>query len=185
MYLKKILFSLLLTLVTLQAESSVGLNINSEDLELQASVQMFSSSESTTAYIIDGAYLHTDHHNILRMGFRGENSFQNMGNLSLGFGAKAVFTDDFMALPLFAQANLILPFNSNIPTTTLSTSIAYAPSILSFIDAKNYTEFKLEADMEVISNIHLFTGYRNIDTDYETHDKTFNNSFYGGMKLSF
>jgi len=185
MYYKKLLFSLLLVSVVVQAENSAGLNINSEDLELQASVNMFSAYEGSTTYILDGSYLHTNNDNMLRIGFIGENTFQSMENLSLGFGAKAVFTNNFMSVPLFAQANLILPFSDIVPTTTVSTSVAYAPSILSFIDAETYTEFKLEADMEVISNIHLFTGYRNIDTQYNTHDKTLNDSFYGGMKLSF
>jgi hypothetical protein len=29
------------------------------------------------------------------------------------------------------------------------------------------------------------TGYRNIDTNYEAGDYNINDSFYGGMKLSF
>jgi len=31
----------------------------------------------------------------------------------------------------------------------------------------------------------VFVGYRNIDTDYTYGDYNFNDSFYGGMKLSF
>ncbi|HFD14513.1 MAG TPA: hypothetical protein ENJ34_04325 [Epsilonproteobacteria bacterium] len=185
MHFKKFLFGILFSFVTLQAENSVGLNINNEDLELQASVDMFSAYEGSTTYVLDGSYLHTNTNNMFRVAFTGENTFQSLEGLSLGFGAKAVFADNFMSIPLLAKANLILPFGDTVPTTSLNTSFAYAPSILSFVDAQSYTEFKLEADMEVISNIHLFTGYRNIDTEYNTHDKTFNDSFYGGMKLSF
>ncbi len=185
MYSKKFLFGILFSFAILHAENSASLNINNNDLELQASVDMFSAYEGSTTYILDGSYLHTKTNNMFRVAFRGENTFQSLEGLSLGFGAKAVFADKFMSVPLLAKANLILPFGDTVPTTSINTSFAYAPSILSFVDAQSYTEFKLEADMEVISNIHLFTGYRNIDTKYNTHDKTFNDSFYGGMKLSF
>ncbi len=84
-----------------------------------------------------------------------------------------------------AKAIYALPFNDSIPTTSLAASFAYAPEVLTFLDGESYTEVKVEANMEVISNIHIFTGYRNIDTDYEAGDYNFNDSFYAGMKLSF
>ncbi|HHE05533.1 MAG TPA: hypothetical protein ENK90_00235, partial [Epsilonproteobacteria bacterium] len=87
--------------------------------------------------------------------------------------------------PLMAKGVYTLPLNDSIPTTSLSLEASYAPSVLSFRDAESYTDLRLEVDMEVISNVHVFTGYRNIDTEYENYDKTFNNSFYGGLKLSF
>ena len=94
-----------------------------------------------------------------------------------------------MALPLLGRVKYILPFDSDIPTTLLFASFAYAPSALTFSDGDTYSEFRAEADMEVISNIHVFAGYRNIDTDYEYADYTeeynLNDSFYGGLKLSF
>lgn len=129
--------------------------------------------------------MHAKNGNLIGLSFTGENTFQNIENLSLGFGLKTVFTNNFLSLPLIAKAHLILPFANTVPITTIMTSIAYAPSILSFSDAKTYKEFKLEADMEIISNVHIFTGYRNIDTEYYTYNKTFNNSFYAGLKLSF
>ena len=105
--------------------------------------------------------------------------------LVFGFGFKTAFAEDFMALPLMAKASYSLPFTDSIPTTSLIASFAYAPSVLTFVDGETYSELRLEADMEVISNIHIFTGYRNIDTDYEAEDHKFNDSFYAGMKLSF
>ncbi len=119
------------------------------------------------------------------VGFSGQNSLQGVEGLTLGFGAKLVFAEDFMALPLMAKAKYALPFTDSIPTTSLIASFAYAPEVLTFLDGKTYSELRLEADMEIISNIHIFTGYRNIDTDYEAGDYKFNDSFYAGMKLSF
>lgn len=187
MTMKKLLLTTLLLTGTLTAENSIGLDINSEDIEILGSVNLntlVNYADSTT-YIIDASYLHTDGDNMAALGFSGQNSLQGLEGLALAFGAKVIFASEFMALPLMAKAAYTLPLNNSIPATSLAASFAYAPSVLTFRDGETYSEFKLEADMEIISNIHLFTGYRNLDTEYENIDKTFNNSFYGGLKLSF
>ena len=187
MYFKKLCLTSLFSLGLLHAQSNVGLNINDEDLEVLASIDLNALTyySDSTSYTIDASYLHTDGDNLTTIGVSGESSFQGVEGLALGLGIKSVFADDFIAIPFFAKARYTLPLNYSIPTTSLSTSLAYAPSVLAFSDAESYTEFRVEADMEIITNIHLFTGYRNIDTEYDTDDKTFNDSFYGGMKLSF
>ncbi len=187
MYLKKFCLTSLLSFGLLHAQSNVGLNINNDDLEIFASVDInaLANYSDSTSYLIDASYLHANGDNLTTLGVSAGNTFQGIEGLALGFGAKLVFASDFMALPLLAKAKYTLPLNDMIPTTSLSTSLAYAPSVLTFRDGESYTEFRVEADMEVITNIHLFTGYRNIDTEYDTYDKTFNSSFYGGMKLSF
>ena len=187
MSVKKLFFSSLLSLGMLHAQNTIGLNINSDDLEVLAAMNLntFADYSDSTTYVVDASYLHTDGDNLSTIGLSGENTFQGVEGLALGLGIKSVFADDFIAIPFFVKAIYTLPFNYSIPTTSLTTSLAYAPSVLAFSDAESYTEFRVEADMEIITNIHLFTGYRNIDTEYDTHDQTFNNSFYGGMKLSF
>ena len=187
MYLKKLVLTTLLATGLLHAETSIGLDINDEDVELLASIDLntFTGYANGTTYLLDIAYLNTDGDNMLAAGFSGQNTLQGVEGLTLAFGAKLIFADDFMALPLMAKASYALPLTDSIPTTSLTTSFAYAPSVLTFVDGETYSEFRLEADMEVISNIHIFTGYRNIDTDYEAGDYNFNDSFYAGIKLSF
>jgi YfaZ precursor len=187
MYLKKLCLTSLLSLGLLHAQSNVGLNINDEDLEVSASIDLNALTyySDSTSYTLDASYLHTDGDNLTTLGVSAESTFQGVEGLALGLGIKSVFADDFIAIPFFVKAIYTLPFNYSIPTTSLATSLAYAPSVLAFSDAESYTEFRVEADMEIITNIHLFTGYRNIDTEYDNDDKTFNDSFYGGMKLSF
>lgn len=187
MYLKKLCLISFFSFGLLYAQSGIGLNVNNEDLEVRASIDLNALTyySDSTSYTLDASYLHTDGDNLTTLGVSAESTFQGVEGLALGLGIKSVFTDDFMALPFFAKAKYRLPFNYSVPPTTLSTSLAYAPSVLSFRDAENYTEFRVEANMEIITNVHLYTGYRNIDTDYEMHDHTFNDSFYGGMKLSF
>lgn len=188
MYLKKICFTSLLSMGLLHAQSSVGLNVNDEDLEARASIDLnalTSSYSEGTSYTLDASYLHTDRDNLVTLGASAESTFQGVEGLAFGLGIKSVFTDDFIAVPLWVQAKYTLPFGYSVPKTTLATSFAYAPSVLAFRDGESYKEFRVEADMELVTNVHLFTGYRNIHTEYETYDKLFNNSFYGGMKLNF
>ncbi len=187
MYLKKLILTTLLATGLLYAENSVGIDINNEDVELLASINLNTLADyaNGTTYILDVTYLHTDGDNMTTVGFSGQNSLQGVEGLTLAFGAKVVFVSDFMALPLMAKAAYTLPLNDSIPTTSLMASFAYAPSVLTFRDGEACSELRIEAGMEVISNIHLFAGYRNIDTDYEVGDHNFNDSFYGGLKLSF
>jgi len=183
---KLLLATCLLTGVT-QAENSIGIDINSEDVEVLASINLNTLADyaNGTTYILDVNYLHTDGDNMTRIGFSGQNTLQGVEGLTLAFGLKGVFASDFLAFPLMAKGVYVLPLNDSIPTTSLALSVAYAPSVLTFRDADSYSDFRVEADMEVIANVHLFTGYRNIATNYDKGDQTFNNSFYGGLKLSF
>jgi len=193
MYWKKLFLATLLFTGFLHAETSIGLDINNEDVELIGEVNFNSLADysSGTTFVISGTYLYAggndndDGEHLLTLGFSGQNSLQGMEGLSVAIGAKAVFADDYMALPLFIRANYALPLIDTIPTTSFFADFAYAPSVLTFSDGESYTEYRIGADMEIISNTHIFVGYRNIDTDYTTGDYNFNDSFYGGLKLSF
>ncbi|MEA1953484.1 MAG: hypothetical protein U9O24_03745 [Campylobacterota bacterium] len=187
MHFKKIILATCLLTNTIIAETSIGLNINDKDLELIAEFNMnsFTDYSSGTNYILAMNYLYVDEEHLTSIGFNGENSLQGLEDLSMAFGAKLLFRKNFLALPLEAKIKYTLPLTDTIPPTSLMGSVAYAPTVLSFSDAEAYKEFRIEAGMEPISNIHLFTGYRNIDTDYELEDINFNESFYFGMKIGF
>ena len=186
--MKNILLSAFLISGTLSAQSSIGLDINGNDLEILGSYNFNSEIGYTggTSYLIDASYLYNENEkSLVGIGVSGENSLTAAEGLILGFGAKMVFAEDYAALPLLAKATFILPFDNEIPTTSIRGLFAYAPSVLTFSDGESYLEYRFEGDMEVISNIHIFAGYRNIDTDYERKDLNFNDSWYGGLKLSF
>jgi hypothetical protein len=187
-YINKLLLSTVLLTTSLCAQNSIGLDINSDDVEILGSINLnrFVNYADSTAYILDINYLNTEKNDgLITVGVSGQNQLQGVAGLTLGFGLRGEIADDFLAFPLMAKANYRLPFNDTFPPTSLNTTFAYAPSVLSFNDAQSYSELRVEADMEVISNIHLFTGYRNIHTEYDQSDLIFNNGFYGGMKLSF
>ena len=187
MTIKKLLLSSLLLTGSIQSQNSIGIDINSDDVEVLGSVNLntLANYANGTTYILDIGYLHTDGNNMTSVGVSGENTLQGREGLTLAFGLKGVIADDFLAFPLMAKGVYTLPLNHSVPTTSLTLSLAYAPSVLSFREAESYSDFRVEADMEIISNVHVFTGYRNIKTNYEKNDHTFNNSFYGGLKLSF
>ena len=187
--IKNILLTTFLFTGIISAQSNVGVDINTEDVEIFASYNLNSDIGYTggTSFLVDTSYLYSseDESNLFSIGVSGESSLEAAQGLTFGFGTKFVFAEDFMALPLLGRVAFILPFDSDIPTTSLKGMFAYAPSVLTFSDGESYLEYRLEADMEVISNIHVFTGYRNIDTNYEFVDYTLNDSFYAGLKVSF
>lgn len=184
--MKKLFLSAFLILGMLKADS-IGLNINSDDVEIQGILNINNTIGygSGIDYEISGNYLHTENDDLFKAGFSASSPLSGAEGLKLTFGIEAVFMEDYVAMPLFGQASLRLPLDEPIPATSLTLRVDYAPSVLSFIDADNYLEYRFEADMEVITNIHLFGGYRNIDTNYDAYDYTMNDSWYGGLKISF
>ena len=190
MSIKKLLLStstLLLVAGSLHADNTMGIDINKNDVELFASLNIntLANYADGTTYILDVNYLHSDNDNMSQVGFSGQNNLQGIEGLTFALGLKGVLASDFLAFPLFAKGIYDLPLIDAIPTTSVALTFAYAPKVLSFRDTLSYLEWRLEVDMEVVPNVHAFTGYRNIDTEYDYRDKTFNDSVYLGMKLSF
>ncbi len=188
MYIKKLLLSTLLLSGLVNAESSIGLDINNEDVEIIGSYDLSSDigyNVGGTSFSIDGSYLHSEDDDLINIGFSGESALEAAPGLIFGFGLKTAFSDDFIALPILGKIKYILPLDSDIPTSSLLLSYAYAPSVLTFSDGETYSDFRAEAGIEVISSMHIFAGYRNIDTNYEYGDYKLNDSFYGGFKMSF
>jgi len=185
---KKISLIFLLGTATIFARNSIGLNINSDDFEVEGSLDLNSFSEYTggTVISLDANYMNTQRDNLFGFGLSANNNFAGSEGLSIGIGAKYLNFDDYSALPFMIEASYAIPIGESIPTASFSGSILYAPSVLSFDDADNYFEFRAEAAMEVISAVSLYVGYRDleVDTVFNTTD-TFNSSFYGGMKIGF
>ena len=189
MKLKRILFAVLLFSSTLLvAQSMVGLNVNDEDFELEGSVDItgFSDNGHGTTYIVHGNFVSTEIEELVSVGLSANNSFQGVDGLNLSLGINMVFLEDYWASPLMIRASYALPLIETIPTVSLSARFLYAPSVLSFNEGENYFEFRTEAGMEVISSVSVYMGYRNIEASYlDISDKTFNDSFYGGLKIGF
>jgi len=188
MSIKKISLLLLLGTTAIFARNAIGLNINSDDFEVEGSLDLNSFSEYTggTVISIDANFLNTEKDNLLGFGLSANNNFQGSEGLSIGLGAKYVNFNDYSALPFVLEAAYAIPIADSIPTASFSGTLLYAPSVLSFDDAENYFEFRAEAAMEVISAVSLYVGYRDIEVDTVLNRTvTYNSSFYGGMKIGF
>jgi len=93
--IKKMIVSAFFLTGILSAENSIGLNINSEDLEVQGSFNLnpvFGYSGGTS-FILDANYLHTDNDNLFSIGIGGENALEAAPGLIFGLGFKAVCTN--------------------------------------------------------------------------------------------
>jgi len=194
MSFKKLFFIVFLCLEFVKANSIGGININNKDLEVEGAFEINSLADysSGTTYIVDVNYLNSNGSNMAMLGFSGQNALQGVQGLTLAFGIKSVVASDFVAFPLMAKIAYELPLGVGIPRTILKANFAFAPSVLTFIDGEGYSEGKIGIDMEIISNIFLFAGYRKIDVDdnNEFNDRfndndNFNDSFFAGLKLSF
>jgi len=187
--MKKIILLLLIVNLDIFAfnRASFGLNINTDDLEIEGRTSLgFTTNNPVYRNFYFDANLINSEDTLMGFGLYVENSPINYQNLSFSIGLRSIFTknggNDFTALPIIlgAKARMYL---GNLPKSNLGLKFAYAPSPLSFQDASNYFEYRIEVDMNIIQNVDVYLGYRNIDTDYDTRDYNYNDAFYVGFKF--
>jgi hypothetical protein len=187
--LKKIFLISLIFISTLFSfeKGSLGLNVNKDDLEVEgrASVSFLIDSPVYSNFFINANYLNSEE-SLYGLGISVENSPINYQNLIFNIGLRSVRSDhtgqDFWAMPIMVGAKAQL-FVGDLPPTYLGAKAAYAPSALSFQDADEYKEYRVEIDSKIIPNVNVYAGYRNIDTDYNSKDYNLNDSFYAGFKF--
>lgn len=202
--------SILLSMMSasiLFAETGVGVNINEDDLEIEAvldSRNLAAFQNTSTNLQADVNFLNIEGDNqkakLLGAGVGATNTLEGVRGVELTFGAKMIYssidTDDydsalydstFVALPLMAKVRYNFPpLMFHIPPISLEGKVLYAPGALAFGDAETYSEFRFAADIEMIPNVRVYAGYRNIHTEYvEGKDFTFNTGFYGGLKYIY
>jgi hypothetical protein len=189
MNISKVLLYFLLALASAYAQNTIGFDVNDKDVEVLGSASLNTFDEDLDGglgYQFNASYLYADGDSLGSVGFGAQSSFAGLEGLAFGLGAKLVATDNFSAIPLYGKIIYSLPLDSTIPTISLATTFAYSPEVLSFNDAKHYTELRVEANMQLAQGLDLFGGYRNIETEYTNDIKqTFNKGFYGGMKFGF
>ena len=189
--MKKLIFLTLLGSMQLFAfqRFSFGLNVNSETVEFEAKANVvpLTSDPAFRNFYVDINFIN-DNDTMFSTGVYVENVFYNYPPLIFQVGIKTLYTeyedDDFLAMPVvFGFKHKI--YNGNIPLGTLGAKIIYAPSSLCFQDADNYTEYRIEATIQIIENVEIYGGYRNIDTKYELEKVNYSDSGYIGFRLIF
>jgi hypothetical protein len=193
---KKTIMTTLLSSAILFAESGGGLNINEKDLELEAvldSRNLEAFQTTSTIFQAEANFLNIDEKaKSVGVGVGATNKFEGIEGVELTLGAKFVWAevgsnDDFTALPLMAKVRYNFPpLMFNIPPVSVEGKVLYAPKVLAFGDSESYREFRLNAEMEMIKNVKVYTGYRNIQTEYKGIANTlFDTGFYGGLRFSY
>ena len=202
--LKKIVITLLILYGVLYADSGVGVNVNRDDLEIEGTLDsrnLAMLQTSSTIFLGDFNFINIDNDiknsKLAGVGIGATNRLEGVDGVELTFGAKLILSkaEDnrkgidkwFSAVPLMGMVHYKFPpLMFNIPPISLEGKILYAPGALAFDDSNSYSEFRVSGDIEMIENIKIYAGYRNIITGY-SFDKNyvFNNGFYGGLKFIY
>lgn len=191
---KKIMISTLLSSAILLAESGVGLNINEKDLEIEGildSRNLAALQTTSTIYQADVNFLNADNEKLIGAGIFATNKIEGLVGVEMGFGAKFIWAEvgdeDFTSLPLMVQVRYTFPpLMYAIPPIALEARGLYAPSVLSFRDSEDYSEVRFSADMEMIENVKVYAGYRNIHVSYKGISRDlFDTGYYAGLKFTY
>jgi len=193
---KKTIITTLISSVVLFAESGGGLNINENDLELEAvldSRNLEALQTTSTIFQAEANFLNIDEKvKSFGVGVGATNKLEGVEGVEVTLGTKLVWVevgknDDFTALPLMAKVRYDFPpLMFNIPPVSIEGKALYAPKVLSFGDSKSYSEFRLNAEIEMIESVKIYAGYRNIHAKYDGINNTlFDTGFYGGLRFSY
>lgn len=192
---KKTVISTLLASSLLLAESGGGININEKDVEIEGTVDsrnLQAFQTSSTIFLADFNFLNADNQKLLGLGMAANNKIEGLVGVEMSFGAKFIWAEagehnDFTSFPLMAKIRYTLPpLMFSIPPVAVEAKGLYAPSALSFGDSEGYSEFRVAGDIEMIENVKIYAGYRNIHTKYNGLSRDlFNNGFYAGLKATY
>ena len=199
---KKIVIVSILGSSMLLAQSSAGINITEDDLEIEGildSRNLAALQTSSTIFQADVNFLNIDSPKkkakMIGAGVGATNKLEGVEGIELTFGAKFIWSsvdgayddESFTALPLMVKIRYIFPpLMFNIPPISMEGKALYAPGALAFGDSENYSEFRFTADIEMIESVKVYAGYRNIVTGYKLKDDyVFDNGFYGGLKFTY
>jgi len=193
--LKKIAFTTLFSSALLLAESGVGLNINENDLEIEGildSRNLKSLQTSSTVYQADFNFLDIDDKSqLIGAGIGATNKVEALEGVEVTLGAKFIWAEvgdeNFAGVPLMGKIRYTFPpLMYNIPPVSLEGKVLYAPRVLTVGDSNEYREVRFSGDIEVIENVRIYAGYRNIHADYTNISKDlFDTGYYAGLKFTY
>jgi len=193
--IKKTIMTTLLSSAVLFAESGGGLNINENDLELEATLDsrnLAALQTTSTIFQAEANFLNIDEKaKSVGVGIGATNKLEGIEGVEVTLGTKLVWVEvgeeDFTALPLMAKVRYDFPpLMFNIPPVSVESKYLYAPKVLAFGDSEAYREFRVNVEMEMIESVKIYAGYRNIQAEYKgVEDSLFDTGFYGGLRFSY
>jgi hypothetical protein len=194
-----------ITMMALSAASafamhSAQININEADLEIGARFDMgqFNQNVEPDTMFVGAKFLnadakHSSDSNVtldpyLELNFLMQREIANSG-VRFGLGVKLNYTKDYSTAPLGLEFAYTIPAPKLIPMH-VNGSVYYAPSALAFSDAKDFVEYHISYDIEIIDNGAITVGYRSLNTNYnydnnDMRNFSYNKSWYAGFKFAF
>jgi hypothetical protein len=192
--IKKIALGTFLVCSSIYA-SSIGVNINSDTLELEGEYSLNQSFtlNNNSDYFLTASYLNSEDNNrdtsdtLTTVGLKVLNPYLDDNGLSFGMGMKLVVADntdgatDFLAAPLEIYGKF--HFNEMMH---IEGEIGYAPKVLTFLDGKSYKNTKIKANYQLIENGYVYLGGRIIETEYDNNvELDYDKSLFFGYKVQF
>nr|WP_321266244.1 YfaZ family outer membrane protein [uncultured Sulfurimonas sp.] len=190
---------LALCVTSVFAMHGVELNVNDKDLEFGARIDMgqFNDTVEPDSVFLGAKILHgsednsefdssSDMQDYIEASFLMQRKVEAT-DLVIGLGVKVNGAKNYSTIPLGAEASYKLAFSDKFPLF-LRGAIYYAPEVLAMQDAKNFLEYRVAFDLELIKNGSLTLGYRSLDTNYDSDvggDFNYNKSVYVGFKFAF
>ncbi len=175
------------------------LNINETDIEAKIDMDMgqYNQQLEPDTVFIGLRYLNGDPRNsnyadiedYFEASFHVQNMVGDIESLKIGVGIKVNYNSipgdkAFYTVPLGMNIEYGLPTQDFIPMY-LAADVYYAPEVLSFGDAKNYFDYRVNFDVEIIEQARITIGWREIHTDYNERKIRHNQSAYAGIKFRF
>lgn len=187
---KKLVITAALTSVSLMAQNSAEINLNSYDIELLGKYQLgqnFDYNGNSNANYIHLGYLYsgeseTRSKELVEGGYIATGAVGGLNALSFGIGIKASTAEEFVAIPIGATINYRLPVNWPV---NIGASVYIAPDPLVFLDGKGYTSYRFGVSTQIIPNASIYAGYRDINLKYKDSLKNFNDGWYIGVRFYF
>ncbi len=170
---KKLL--ILSSLVILNA-SSINLNITNDTLETNLKVDIPQN------FSIRGDALYNDKkNNYYSVGFQANGVINpNYSNTKFKLFVDYVYTKKNSALPIGMGIYDNSLFSNSQYSLFANAEIEYAPTVLSFRDAKRFLSSRVEFGISPIQNAKLFVGYRIISFNHN-----YGSNIYGGVGFKF
>lgn len=189
MFRKLSFFTLFITsLVYANNEFEININDKASEFSIGIYANDYYVLDSGSDYYVDLSYMTfegTIYHTITKYGLRVASPFSSDTGVSMAFGIHGVKTEargeTFLAVPLGLYARKDIDDQIHV-----SAQLHYSPAVLNYFEAKEYREFRLNANYAIVdNNVYGFAGYRNMKTKYNAFSETPTSSLYFGVKVFY
>ena len=195
--MKKIIMGSLVVSSLLVANNNFEINFNSDTVEVASSIYLNDKYilNDNSDYFFDIKYLYSEEKNkyqntqkLASIGLKAISPYYDDNGFNFGLGINAVIADNnpgktFFATPLSLYASYEI--NEKV---SINIDGSYAPSILTYSDGDNFSQYNVKVNYQIIDNGNLYVGLRNIKTEYKTSTLNtieFDDSAYIGFRIDF